>query len=172
MSNTNQSYWWYLPIVFVLFSGYTIGSLLAFGVSYLNWFAQITSAGARFTVVAFAMGMLGATLYSTQWWAVDMDEAIKKPQFFPHLFDAFGYALTIIGGGICGVVFYMALGLTSELVVTANDRIAVRPFAGIVIAFCGGLAQFRIRLMLTNLTASWTASVEKGGQANQTTPVV
>ena len=84
---SKQSYWWYAPVVIVLMCGYAAGGLLAFGSFFLDWFPIVSSAPARFTIAMFGMGMLGATMYSTQWWAKDMEEALSEPKFLPHFFD-------------------------------------------------------------------------------------
>lgn len=156
-----QSYWWYAPVVVVLLCGYAVGGALAFGVFFLDWIPQLSSPIGRFTVSMFGMGMLGATMYSTQWWANDMEEALGEPKFLPHFFDAFGYATTVVGGGISGVVFFMVLRLTSALALTADGVPSIRPAAGFVVAFCGGLAQFKIQMMLMKLAIKWTKAVEK-----------
>jgi hypothetical protein len=161
---SGQSYWWYAPIVVILCIGYAAGGALAFGVTFLGWLPVIGTADGRMVLAIFGMGMLGATMYATQWWARDMEEATHRPSVLPHCFDMFGYAMTIVGGGITGVVFFLALRLTSELVVSANELPPVRPATAYVVAFCGGLAQFKIQQKLMQLAVRWMQAVERATQ--------
>src|SRR5262249_5885556 len=100
-----QSYWFYLPVICVLVGGYLAGSSLAFGVYFMNWLPAVTNSAARLILSLFGMGMLGADVYSSEYWARDIDESINEPSVLPHLLDGFGYATTLIGGGLIGVVF-------------------------------------------------------------------
>ena len=145
----NQSYWWYAPIVLALACGYLLGASLAFGVTFLGWLPVITSATGRYTASLFGMGMLGATLYAQQWWARDMDEALLKPQFLPHFFDAAGYVMTIFAGGVTGIILYLLVRFTSSAVLNAGNAVGVKTSAGFFIAFCGGLAQYKIHPILS-----------------------
>ena len=156
-----QSYWWYAPVVVALLLGYLVGAALAFGLYFLDWIPQLTSEVGRFTVSMFGMGMLGATTYSTQWFAKDMEESLSEPKYLPHFFDAFGYATTIVGGGIFGVVFFLALKLASVLAFSTDGSPTIRPTAGFVVAFCGGLAQFKIQPMLMLLATKWAKIVDR-----------
>jgi hypothetical protein len=85
-----QSYYWYLPVLIVMGLGYVIGGCLVFGLCFLNWFPSLTNSTARLVLKLFGMGMLGSTMYCTQWWATDIDEAIGRPEVLPHTFDFFG----------------------------------------------------------------------------------
>jgi hypothetical protein len=106
---TTQGYLFYVPICLTLLAGYLGGAALAFGVHYLNWWSGLQDQSARIVVVAYGMGTLGATISSTRYWARDMEDAISKPEFLPHALDIFGYAFTILSGGITGIVLLMAV---------------------------------------------------------------
>jgi hypothetical protein len=146
MSNsTKQSYWWYIPTLLVMALGYIVGGCLVFGLHFLNWFPTLTDNTARLVLKLFGMGMLGSTMYCTKWWAEDIDEAISKPEFLPHAFDSFGYATTIIGGGITGTVLYMAFRSGALLTVTDPANAGMRISFALFIAFCGGLFHFKVK---------------------------
>lgn len=79
--------------------------------------------------------MLGSTMYCTKWWAKDIDEAICKPQFLPHAFDCFGYATTVIGGGITGTVLYLAINSGALLTITVTNSGEPRVSFAFFVAF-------------------------------------
>jgi hypothetical protein len=141
----SQSYWWYIPILIVLSIGYLVGGWLVFGVHFLNAFPQLTDDSARFILELLGMGMLGSTIYCSKWWAKDIEEAIKKAEFLPHVLDFFGYATTIMWGGITGIVLYLAVRSGSFLTITNPEDAEMRLSFALFIAFCGGLFHFKVR---------------------------
>jgi hypothetical protein len=145
---TRQSYWFYAPIVMVLGIAYLIGGALAFGVHFLGWFAMLTEQTPRLILALFGMGMLGATSYSVRWWAKDMEEALRDPALLPHAFDAFGYAATIVGGGITGVMLYLVARGAAAVAVDSVSPPMLRPSVAFVLAFCGGLFEFKVEALL------------------------
>jgi len=146
MNNTSKkSYYWYIPILVILFLGYGIGGCLVFGIHFMNFFPSLTDATARFTLKLFGMGMLGSTMYCTKYWAEDIDEAIKKPKLFPNVFDSFGYAATIIGGGITGTILYIAFKQGLVIVLNTSYNIEIKISFALLIAFFGGLFHFKVR---------------------------
>jgi hypothetical protein len=145
MKNTmKQSYWWYVPILLVMGLGYAIGGCLVFGLHFLNWVPSLTDNTARLVLKLFGMGMLGSTMYCTKWWAKDIDEAIGRPEVLPHPFDFFGYATTIVGGGITGTVLYMAFRSGALLTVADTSNAGMRMSFALFVAFCGGLFHFKV----------------------------
>lgn len=142
---TSQSYWWYIPIIFMLGLGFLIGGWFVFGVHFLNAIPQLTNKTARLVLELFGMGMLGSTIYCTKWWAVDIEEAIKKAEVLPHALDFFGYATTIIGGGVTGTILYLAVRSGSFLTITNTTDAEMRLSFALFIAFCGGLFHFKVR---------------------------
>ena len=145
-----QSYWLYLPIVLVLGFGYFAGGILTFGVYFLGLFESVANPTARLTIVLFGMGLIGATMYCTRWWALDMEEALKDKALLPHFFDSFGYLTNIIGGGITGVLLYLFFKAGVALTISAQGMTEIRLPAALVIAFCGGLFHFEVQKVLRN----------------------
>lgn len=146
MNNTSKkSYYWYIPILIILILGYGIGGFLVFGIHFFNYFPSLTDATARFILKLFGMGMLGSTMFCTKYWAEDIEEAMEESKFLPHAFDSFGYAATIIGGGITGTVLYIAFksGIIIISATSCNLEISF-PFA-LFIAFLGGLFHFKVK---------------------------
>jgi hypothetical protein len=141
---TKQSYWWYVPIVLVMLLGYGLGGSLVFGLHFLGWFPSLTDSTARLTLKLFGMGMLGSTMYCTKWWAKDIEEAIAKQEVLPHAFDCFGYATTVVGGGITGTVLYMAFRSGALLTVAEPSNAGMRISFAFFVAFCGGLFHFKV----------------------------
>jgi hypothetical protein len=145
-----QSCFWYIPILIILTLGYVIGGCLVFGIHYLNWFPSLTDTTARLILKLFGMGMLGSTMYCTKYWAKDINEAILEPKFLPHAFDSFGYAATVIGGGITGTILYMAIKSGAILILTDSSNIETRLSFALFIAFLGGLFHFKVKDIFEN----------------------
>ena len=159
--SNKQSYWWYLPIVIILLFGYVIGGTFSFGIYFLNMFSSLSNPSARFTLMLFGMGLLGSTMYCTKWWASDMEEAVKDKSLLPHFFDVFGYFLIIIGGGVTGVILYLAVRAGALLTISSTHTFEPRlPFA-FVISFCGGLFHFKVRDMLSGVLIKISAQSQK-----------
>ena len=142
---TKQSYWWYIPIVLVMLFGYGLGGSLVFGLHFLDWCPSLTDDTARLVLKLFGMGMLGSTMYCTKWWAKDIEEAIAKPELLPHAFDCFGYATTVVGGGITGTVLYMAVKSGTLLTMADSTAGGTRMAFALFVAFCGGLFHFKVK---------------------------
>ncbi len=136
-----KSFWNYIQIILSLISGYVLGIFFTFGVQYLDALPFLSNQKARFALVLAGMGMLGATIYCSKYWADDIQEAMENPQLLPHYFDFFGYITTIIGGGITGVVLYFFI-LISEIAITENPRIRLE--TALIISFSGGFSSFKV----------------------------
>lgn len=146
-----QSFLFYVPIVLVIGLGYLAGAALAFGVQFLNLLPCVQGYLSRLTIMLFGCGMLGATLSATRWWALDIDEAFERPEFLPHALDWFGYATTIVGGGITGVILYLGIRAGIFLTVSGEHISAVRLPVAIVLSFSGGLYQFKVQEQLDGI---------------------
>ena len=140
-----QSYLWYIPIALVIILGYGLGGGLVFGLHFLYWLPSLTDDTARLVLKLFGMGILGSTMYCTKWWAKDIEEAIAKPELLPHAFDSFGYATTVIGGGITGTVLYMAITSGALLTMAEPTTGGTRMTFALFVAFCGGLFHFKVK---------------------------
>jgi hypothetical protein len=140
-----QNFWWYVPIVLVMLLGYGLGGGLVFGLYFLNWLPSLTEKIARLVLELFGMGMLGSTMYCTKYWAIDIDDVVTHPEFLPHKFDWFGYAVTIIGGGITGTVLYMAFSSGTLMALSNPTNVGIRTVSSFFISFCGGLFHFKVK---------------------------
>ena len=145
-----KSVWNYIPIILSLILGYAAGIILTFGIQYLDIFQFISNQKARFALVLFGMGILGATMYCTRFWARDIDEAIEEPEFLPNLFDFFGYVTTIIGGGITGIILYLFVLIGGSVVIVGSELPNIKFEAALIISFCGGLFHFKVQEALEN----------------------
>ena len=84
-------------------------------------------------------------VYCTKWWARDIEEAMKKPEFLPNAFDSFGYATTMVGGGITGIVLYMAFKSGVLLAGGNASNSGENTLFAFFVAFCGGLFHFKVQ---------------------------
>ena len=99
------------------------------------------------------MGVLGATTYSSMFWAKDVDEVVYKGKnFLPHIYDFFGYITTIIGGGITGVILYLITKTGISIATSASNFSKLNLASSVLIAYCGGLFHFRVQRMLSKIT--------------------
>lgn len=146
-----QSYYWYIPIVIIILSSYVVGAILSFGVQFFEVFKGIQDPKARLVLTLFGMGILGATMYCSRWWCVDMECSIKDSSLSPHMYDCVGYLTVIFGGGITGVLLYFTVKLGIILTVTSPKTVELRTPASLIVAFCGGLFHFRVRAMLADM---------------------
>ena len=140
----HKSYWYYTPVVICLALGYITGAVLSFGVMYLNIFPEVSDSTARFLLIIFGIGMLGATTYSSQYWAKDIEKVVYKDQDGkPHFYDFVGYLSMIVEGGLSGVILYF-LVKTGLVITTSNIDLAINLPATVIIAYCGGLFHFDV----------------------------
>jgi hypothetical protein len=169
----NCSLWWYAPIVLVVVLGYALGGALSYGTAFLAWFGVVSDPSGRVCLELFGMGMLGASLYCSRWWSVDYDDAQGDARLWPAPLDWFGYATTIIGGGITGVVLYLVVRYGVALVTGAAGA-AVLPGAAVVIALMGGLFHFKVQALLEELfrkvRAQATAPADQEAKGTDTEP--
>jgi hypothetical protein len=147
---TRGSLWWYLPIVILVGTGYALGGAFSFGTAFLGWFPRVSDPTGRLCLQLFGMGMLGASLACSKWWSLDHDEALTDETVRPVALDWFGYATTIVGGGVTGAVLYLVVRYGVALVTGAAGA-AVRPGAAVVIALMGGLFHFKVQALLEDL---------------------
>ncbi len=98
------------------------------------------------------MGILGATTYSARFWAKDVNDVVYEGKdFLPHSYDFFGYITTIVGGGITGVVLYVATRTGIGIATSANNFPQLSLASAVLIAYCGGLFHFRVQQMLSQV---------------------
>jgi len=137
--------------VLVVALGYALGGAIAFGTAFLGWFQEVSDPAGRLCLQLFGMGVMGASMACSRWWSLDHDEALKDETVRPVALDWFGYATTILGGGITGVALYLVVRYGVTLVVTEAAGETVRVGAAFVIALTGGLFQFQVQALLASL---------------------
>ena len=163
-----ESLCFHLLIVPVLVSGYLVGGVLAFAIPYAGVLRCITDATGRLALQLYGMGMLGASLYCSKWWSRDLAQAVEERGPPPNLLDACGYAFTIVGGGVTGVVFYIVARSGMNLLSGSGSQSAVRPGAGAVLALIGGLFHFKVEDVLGDLFDKVSKAKKAGDEAEKT----
>ncbi|MFB6368177.1 MAG: hypothetical protein ABEJ00_00965 [Gemmatimonadota bacterium] len=123
------------PEVSALTVGFLAGAVLAFGVRFLGVLPGLGDAMARRTLVLFGMGTLGATVYGTAVWPRRGTPALYSSPLYRL---ATGLA-TILGGGVAGIVVYLAVKAAIAGAVIGVGTPRIRFSAALVIAFAGGL---------------------------------
>lgn len=157
-----NSYWNYVPIVFVLALGYIVGGVLTFGVEFLDYFSEINDQLARDTLIIFGMGLLGGVTRSTHYWAIDINEVVyKKPKYGPHFFDFFGYASMVLEGGITGIVAYLIVKSGLVVITFEPQSIEINRQVALLIAYCGGLFHFEVISKLKKVTKDLLSRSER-----------
>ncbi len=147
-----KSYWCYVPIIISLALGFLAGGYLAFGTKFLNTFPSVKNETGRLVLILFGMGLLGATTYSSRFWAKDVDEVVYEGKdFLPHIYDFVGYITTIVGGGITGVILYIVARTGIGIASTGSIFPELNLASSILIAYCGGLFHFRVQRMLSQV---------------------
>jgi len=168
-----RSLWWYAPIVLLVSAGYGLGGAFSFGTAFLGWFPRLVDPAGRWSLQLFGMGMLGASLYCSRWWSLDYDEALEDESVRPTSLDWFGYATTIAGGGVTGVLLPLIVRYGVSLVTQASG-VVIQPGAALVLALTGGLFHFKVQALLEDLFRSIqekaTASAAGDGEPNPTDP--
>jgi hypothetical protein len=148
-----KSYWYYLPIILVIISGFLIGAYLSFGVYYLNAISILKNAYGRQILSLYGVGMLGATTYCARFWSKDIEEVVyKNESFLPHFFDFIGYITLIMGGGITGVVLYLLVKTGIGVSTTSeSSKIALTGEASVLFSYIGGVFHFRVQRHLEKI---------------------
>ena len=131
-----KSYWNYIPIVISILCGFGIGLYLVIGLGVFNQMSGLSDPAQRRTLMVFGMGLLGASMYSSKFWAIDIDEAVyENNDFLPHHLDFLGYVFTILGGGIVALVLYYlvrgGVGVSTE----SSEFIELTKEASLVFGF-------------------------------------
>lgn len=123
------------PEVSALTFGFLAGAVLAFGVRFLGVLPSLGDAMARRTLVLCGMGMLGATVYGSAVWPRRENPACRNAPLY-----RLAIGLTaILGGGVAGIVVYLAVKAAIAGAVVGIGTPQIRFSAGLVIAFVGGL---------------------------------
>jgi len=128
-----------------------LGAVFSFGVHFFGVFSELINPTGRFMIKLFGMGMLGASLYCSKWWCVDMECCLKDKSILPHMFDFVGYSTVIVGGGVTGIVLYLTVKLGITLTITSSQTVELRLPASLILGFCGGLFHFQVRDMLADM---------------------
>lgn len=123
------------PEVSALTFGFLAGAVLAFGVRFLGVVPGLGDAMARRTLVLCGMGMLGTTVYGTATWLRREDSGRGSSPLY-RLATALA---TILGGGVAGIVIYLAVKAAIAGAVIGGDTPRIRFSTALVIAFGGGL---------------------------------
>lgn len=150
----NKSYWHYISIIIVILLGFILGGVLSFGVVFMDFFPSITGLYGRTILALFGMGVLGASTYCAKFWSTDIDEAVyEKPEFLPHIFDFVGYLTLIIGGGVTGVILFLAFKTGIGITVNGPSEVSLSKEASALIAYMGGLYHFKVQNQLGKVMA-------------------
>lgn len=147
----SRSLWWYGPVVFVIMAGFAFGGAFSYGTAYLGWFSAISAPEGRLYLELFGTGLIGASFNCAKWWSLDHDEALENEAVRPTALDAFGYATTIVGGGVMGIILYLLVRYGVTLVVVDGATSNIKPGAAVLLAFIGGLFSFLVEEKLKQL---------------------
>jgi hypothetical protein len=165
---SSRSLWWYGPVVLVITAGFAFGGALSYGTAYLGWFPAIDAPEGRFYLELFGTGLIGASFNCAKWWSLDHDEALENEAVRPTALDAFGYATTIVGGGVMGIILYLLVRYGVTLVVADGATSNIKPGAAALLAFVGGLFSFLVEEKLKQLVPRLGPKLEASTAAKET----
>lgn len=123
------------PEAAALAAGFLAGGILAFGVRFLGVLPGLGDAMARRTLVLSGMGMLGVTVYGVAAWTGREETGGRRAAVYRLV----AYLASILGGGVTGVVVYLAVKAAIAGAVIGVGTPQIRFSAALVIAFLGGL---------------------------------
>lgn len=162
---------WYIPIAIVLAVGYAVGGLLPFGIHFLAWWPSIKDPMARFLVTLYGVGVLGAAMHCTYFLARDANKAMySDKEKHPNFLDWMGYSFAIAGGGVTGILLYIAIRYGFIVAFSDSTATAMRLPVAILVAFCGGLATYKVRAVMEKFVEIWTSSSSKPPATPQSQP--
>lgn len=113
---------------------------------FLGALPQVKEEDARFTIVLYGMGVLGATLYASYFFAKDANQVMYKDDArCPNFLDFLGYGILIGGGGITGLVLYIVAKTGTFLIYTQPEATEIRFSTSLLIALAGGMATQKVK---------------------------
>lgn len=135
---------------------------------FLNALPQVDDENARFTVVLYGMGVLGATLYASYYFAKDANQVMYKDDALcPNFLDFLGYGILIGGGGITGLVLYMVAKTGTFLLYTQPEATELIFSTSLLLALAGGMATQRVKGYLLSFADGVIKKARKDQNAEQ-----
>lgn len=142
---------WYAAIILVLLLGYAIGAILPVGVYYHKWFQTFIPESLAIYCVSFFVGLLGVTVQTSIHFARDFNESILKDNHpLPAVFEAFGYVLKYLWGGVAAVIFILAIKAGFFAAFSSHSE-QMRVEVVVVLSFVAGLRALGILKKLAGL---------------------
>lgn len=133
------------PAALALALGYLAGGALSFGVRFLGLFPTLESPMARLTMVLVGMGMLGASVHGSWAWSRRATPTGGGGGGAGRLRAGWACLAAILGGGITGVVLYLAVKAAIAAALVGDVTPDIRYSVALLIAFAGGLLHLRLR---------------------------
>ncbi|MFH4402830.1 hypothetical protein WMQ46_22960 [Vibrio diabolicus] len=160
-------YWWhnrfwYIPVAIVIAAGYLLGCYIWFATQYLDLFGSVSAEGRLFIELS-SLGIVGGAMHCSIYFARDVGKKIRGDHDLPTFMHFIGYALQIIGGGITGVVLYLAAKVGLVVLIQSDSGVStISPYAAWLLAFSGGF--------MTHLVKQFISAFVSGSLKNENEP--
>lgn len=144
--------YWYIPIAIVILLGFGVGGILAFGTEFLGLFTSVTDPQGRLALTLYGVGILGASSYLSAFFARDANATFKRQDGpWPNFLDPFGYVFVLLGGGITGLLFVLAVRLGFVAAYNGGNTAEMRLPALVILAYGGGFASSTVKRFFARL---------------------
>lgn len=160
--------YWYIPVAIVIGLGYCLGGYYWYAFTYLNYAPQIAEPEARYFIQLYCLGLVGGSMHCSIFFARDFNQKVYGSERLPTFLDFAGYGLQIIGGGITGIVLFLAFKVGLVVLLTGgNEQAKVSDYAAWLIAFAGGFSTHIVKRFIATFVAD-SLKNENNGAAKDT----
>lgn len=168
-----HSRFWYLPIILVIAAGYICGTYLWFSCEYMGCFPFLVSNESRLILQLFGLGVIGGAMHCSVFFAKDYNVKVYGDKEMPTCLCFLGYLIQVIGGGITGVVLYVAVKAGVIAVLVGGSAIEINKFASWLIAFGGGYGTHHVKQFVNRFVkGTVTQNTQQTGKAEISPPLM
>ena len=164
-----KSKYWFLPVFCIVILGYAVGLSIWFTAAFFDLFADLHPE-ARLLVQVFGLGLVGAAVHSTIYFAKDANDVLYSLQECdtrtPHFLEPFGYCLHIISGGCTALALYFAFKV-GLVVFSQSDQSMMSQYGAWLLGICGGLGLQRVKSYIIGLVSDLTKKERVADQVDR-----
>lgn len=151
-----QSRYWYIPIAIVIAAGYALGGYLWMLYGFPGEQQTLNVAEQAYFVTLYSLGLIGGSMHCSVFFAKDANKKMYGNERLPTVFDLFGYALQIIGGGFTGIMLYLAFKAGLVVFLSGDSQASMSNYAAWLIALAGGFGTHHVKQFVSRFVAGAT----------------